>query len=415
VRLTGACAPPLFMKEVKVVIGAGFGDEGKGLMTDYLASKMNYGIVVRFNGGAQAAHTVVTPDGRRHAFGHFGSGTFLGFPTYLSRFFVVNPPLFAKEAASLNKSGVTPVVYVDRACLVTTPYDMMLNQIAEITRGSSRHGSCGVGFNETITRSLVDDPAPGLFSLTVGDIGDEDLLAYKLRLIKEEYVPLRLAQLGITSVPDVYVDLLANDSVIDRFIEDVSTLLGAVTVADSRLLLSFSSVLFEGAQGLLLDQSHKFFPHVTRSHTGMRNVAELLVETGLNECPVEIVYVTRTYMTRHGAGPFPTELPDKPYPGIEDLTNVPNLYQGALRYGLLDLDFLAKTVRGDLRFADGLDYETRLAITCLDQVDHKACYIVNSEQTSSPVCDFVERALDVVGIRAGYISFGPTRSTITVF
>jgi len=403
---------PLFMTEVKVVIGAGFGDEGKGLMTDYLASKMNSGIVVRFNGGAQAAHTVVTPDGRRHVFGHFGSGTFVGFPTYLSRFFVVNPPLFVKEAASLNKLGVAPVVYVDRACLVTTPYDMMLNQIAEIIRGDSRHGSCGIGFNETITRSLVDDPSPGLFSLTVGDIGDEDLLAYKLWLIKEEYVPLRLAQLGITSVPDLYADLLASDSVIDHFIEDVGTLLGAVTPADSRILSSFSSVLFEGAQGLLLDQSHKFFPHVTRSNTGMQNVAELLVEAGLNECPVEIVYVTRTYMTRHGAGPFPTELPDKPYTGIEDLTNIPNPYQGALRYGLLDLDFLAETVRNDLRFADGLDYEAKLAITCLDQVDHKARYIVDSEQVDSQVCDFVEKVFDTAGVRAGYVSFGPTRITV---
>jgi adenylosuccinate synthase len=147
----------------------------------------------------------------------------------------------------------------------------------------------------------------------------------------------------------------------------------------------------------------------------MRNVAELLAEAGLSKCPVEIVYVIRAYMTRHGAGPFPTELPDKPYKGIVDLTNVPNPYQGALRYGLLDLDALAETINGDLRFARGLDYEAKLAITCLDQVDHKARYIVGSEQVDSQVCDFVKRVLDVVGVGAGYVSFGPARSTVTAF
>lgn len=73
------------------VIGAGFGDEGKGLMTDYCCQRPKYTTVVRFNGGAQAGHTVVTPDGRRHVFSHFGSGTLRGAATFLSRFFICNP------------------------------------------------------------------------------------------------------------------------------------------------------------------------------------------------------------------------------------------------------------------------------------------------------------------------------------
>lgn len=85
------------MKEVKVIIGANFGDEGKGLMTDYFCNKCDNPIVVRFNSGAQAGHTVVTPDGNRHVFGHFGSGTFNNTPTFLSKYFVVNPLSFLKE------------------------------------------------------------------------------------------------------------------------------------------------------------------------------------------------------------------------------------------------------------------------------------------------------------------------------
>lgn len=81
----------------RAVIGASFGDEGKGLVTDYLCAIQGAGIVVRFNGGAQAGHTVVTPDGLRHVHHHFGSGTLWGTPTFLSQFFIVNPIAFLAE------------------------------------------------------------------------------------------------------------------------------------------------------------------------------------------------------------------------------------------------------------------------------------------------------------------------------
>ena len=89
------------MKDIKIVIGANFGDEGKGLMTDYFSQKPN-SIVVCSNGGAQRGHTVTTSDGIRHVFHHFGSGTFNHASTYLSEDFIVNPifivPLLKKAA-----------------------------------------------------------------------------------------------------------------------------------------------------------------------------------------------------------------------------------------------------------------------------------------------------------------------------
>src|SRR5580698_7114906 len=91
------------------VIGANFGDEGKGLITDFLCSQLDDCLVVRFNGGAQAGHTVVTLRGR-HVFHHFGSGTFNDSPTFLSRFFVVNPLLWEKEHIEL---GAIPVLHID--------------------------------------------------------------------------------------------------------------------------------------------------------------------------------------------------------------------------------------------------------------------------------------------------------------
>jgi hypothetical protein len=107
-----------------VVIGANFGDEGKGLAVDALAaragpsrhaglSRHSDAAVIRFNGGAQAGHTVVTEDGRRHVFSHVGAGAFAGAVTFLSRFFVVQPAIFAREAAELAETGLTPRVYID--------------------------------------------------------------------------------------------------------------------------------------------------------------------------------------------------------------------------------------------------------------------------------------------------------------
>jgi adenylosuccinate synthase len=142
------------MKKIDVVIGAGYGDEGKGLMTDYLTGqqeKPSDTVVVRFNGGAQAGHTVQN-DKCRHVFKHYSSGTLHGATTCLSRFFVVNPLLWAEEYEALYRKSVWQRslkgqrLLIDARAHVSTPYDMLYNQIIELSRGAARHGSCGVGF-----------------------------------------------------------------------------------------------------------------------------------------------------------------------------------------------------------------------------------------------------------------------------
>src|SRR5688572_19623885 len=146
------------------VIGANWGDEGKGIITDWLCSVQEKpGIVVRFNGGAQAGHTVEA-NGQRHIFHHIGSGSINWWPTYLGPEFICNPLMFFEETAGMMN---WPKVLVSTQCLVTTPYDMLINRAIETARGESRHGSCGTGINETVERSLVDR-----FRITVGDLGD---------------------------------------------------------------------------------------------------------------------------------------------------------------------------------------------------------------------------------------------------
>lgn len=396
------------MKNIKVVIGANFGDEGKGLMTDYLSSTLNNGIVVRFNGGAQAGHTVVTPNGYRHVFGHFGSGSFLGLPTYLSRFFVVNPITYIKEFNSLKNKNVKPIVFMDKDCYVTTPYDMMINQIAEMVRGRNKHGSCGLGFNETIQRSI----SKNCFKLTVDDLKNEALVRKVLKNIKDLYLQKRLMELGIDNIPDIFLDIISSKEIIENYLLDIKNMISTITSTNLKILDSYDSILFEGAQGLLLDQNHEFFPHVTRSNTGMKNVSELIKEAGYSMENIEIVYVTRAYMTRHGAGPFPNELEAKPYEKIEDLTNVPNPYQDTLRFGLLDLDILAKTIQNDLLSAKGLKYKVKISISCLDQLDEEIDYYYNSNKMRTSVDNFIKNIFQTIDTSEGYLSYGTSRNTI---
>lgn len=322
----------------RVVIGANFGDEGKGLVTDWLCASNGADVVVRFNGGAQAGHTVVTPEGERHIFSHFGSGTFCNVPTFLSSFFICNPILFLQEYKMLFLMGEVPRVFAHPTCRVTTFADMWINQILEKQRGDKRHGSCGLGIAETADRSLV----PGL-SITVADLWNGVRLEDKLREICTTYSKFRTGE----AIPKP-------DGMIHEFISRCRTfasLVHPLGMGDCK------DPIFEGAQGLLLDQCNKeFFPHVTRSNTGMTNVRVLCAQAGIND--IQIHYVSRTYLTRHGAGRLPGEDTNLTY---DDLTNLDHPFQGKLRFAPLDSGLVQRVV------ADAGANKWSLFFTHLDQ------------------------------------------------
>lgn len=341
------------------VIGANYGDEGKGLITDYLCATRGVDIVVRHNGGAQAGHTVVTPEGRRHVFSHIGSGTFAGADTYLSKFFVCNPILFNQEIARLG--GLTTHIYVHRHALVTTPFDMLLNQLVENKRGARRHGSCGVGFNETIERDR-------LIRLRVSDLMNQERVCAILDHIVTRYILGRAAELGV-------LDEYENGShqimsMLVNFVRDCSDFISSVHITDDDCL-GGKSILFEGAQGLMLDQNNSTdFPHLTRSNTGIRNAVEICSDVS-DVDGIDVHYVTRTYLTRHGCGPLPCEV--DAIPGTEDTTNVPHPFQGALRYAPLpNWESFYRRVADDVSSvsASGVHLSGSIALTCMDQVEN---------------------------------------------
>jgi adenylosuccinate synthase len=413
-------------KRATVIIGAGYGDEGKGLLTDFFAARSDAALVVRFNGGCQAGHTVVTTSGKRHVFSHFGSGTFAGAKTYLSKFFIVNPMWFFKERAMLEALDVAPEtleVMVDPRALVTTPYDMMINQIVETARGGSRHGSCGTGINETIERSAKSDS-----TITVGDLMREgregnrvsgiEQLRRTLDSIKNEWMPERLRALGVgleDAAMTPFSSLLQGDDIAERWLEDAFEFAGSIVAGEAHQLAAHAAhgtLIFEGAQGLMLDMDRGVFPYMTRSNTGIKNVLSIGEEVGLDH--LDIVYAHRAYATRHGAGPFARETGKKPFPGINEVTNITNTYQGSFRYGYLDLDVLRGAITDDLSDVSGVSTSVTLALSCLDQVDDGITYFADGEKRTASRESLPVLAGKSIASDRMMTSVGPRRDDIAV-
>ena len=352
------------METAKIVIGANFGDEGKGLMTDYFANEANKQgkscLVVCHNGGSQKGHTVVSPSGLRHVFHHFGSGNFEGADTYLSSEFIINPIIFNKELSELKRKELTTKCFVNQGCYFTTPFDMMINQIVEEYRGENKHGSCGLGIFETINRiKQYKSYTAGRFSgLPVFN------MIIWLNSIVIEYLPNRLKELGIENIPTKWVEILSNkDAIINNFIHDFMEMLDNIKFVSDDIIDDYEYVIFEGGQGLLLDQNNTtYMPHLTPSNTGIQNPLNIIAERRVD---IEVCYVSRTYMTRHGAGRFDTECNKSEInEKMVDLTNIPNPYQDSLRYGKLKLNDLKQRIDTDLGDSD---VKKSLGITHLNE------------------------------------------------
>lgn len=355
-----------------IVVDLGFGDAGKGTVVDWLCARRAepVGAVVRFNGGAQAAHNVVTPDGRHHTFAQFGSGTFTpGVRTHLSRFMLVDPLALAAEARHLAGLGVPDALdrlTVDREALLTTPYHRAANRARERARGRHRHGSCGMGIGETMAYHLAH---PGE-APRAGDCRSPVRLRRLLATLRDRV----RAEFPDAALPDVDACVAAYRA----FAARVRLVDGAAFLSE---LLRSGDVVFEGAQGVLLDEWHGFHPYTTWSTTTFANVETLLAEAGADDHrPPLRLGVIRTYQTRHGPGPFPTEDPTLTA-DLPDPHNRTGRWQGAFRVGHLD----AVALRYALAVCGGVD---ALAVTHVDVAEtHRALRICRAYEMGGVVVD----------------------------
>ena len=389
-----------------IVIGKNFGDEGKGLATDYFAveavKKNASCIAVRFNGGAQAGHTVDTVSGR-FVFHELSSASFRRVDTYWAKDFL--PDLFKLEEelnAFKGLTGFAPKIYAHPYCRIVTIDDVLTNIAAETARGKERHGSCGMGIYEAVVRS----ESHPLYIKDVKGMTAESL--YKtLKELREEYYPVRLKELlGAIKEPeycinhsndfDEFLDLLNEDNVLRNAAEGICRGAEFIELKEHSFLSEFDEVIFEGAQGLLLDTDNtEFAPHISASHTGAKAAVDICSEEGIKD--IEIAYVTRTYVTRHGAGvlPFEEEWP-KYNLKIDDATNIENPWQGKIRYAPHESpERFIQSVTSDINSFEGslntdILTENSLFITHLNETDKR---ILFADDTDGNIDSFMRYPL----------------------
>lgn len=427
------------------LLGLGFGDCGKGLFTDLLCGAWQAHTVVRFNGGAQAGHNVVLPDGRHHTFSQFGAGSFhAGVASVLARPVVVHPTALRVEEEALRRVGVTDAfarLRIDARCRVTTPFHQAAGRLREWARGAAAHGTCGVGVGETVRQALA---APG-DALRYGDLVHrvralEKLEASRMALRRE------FADMA-PSHPEAAQELalLADASLARRWLDAAAPCvrLSPPASADAigARLARPGTVLFEGAQGVLLDEWRGFHPHTTWSTISAAAVEAVLHDVGI-DAPVQHLGVLRSYLTRHGPGPLPTHdcVLDARF---AEPHNADEGWQGAfrrghpdavlLRYALAAAGRLDGLVVSHLDAIDGADlrwctgYRTAdganvasLPFSSELDLDHQHA-LTQLLQGAQPLYEpkpistaqgWLERAEAFSGLPVRFGAFGPTRDTV---
>ena len=429
-----------------LTVDLGFGDAGKGSIVDFLTRTYGAHTVIRYNGGAQAGHRVVAlaADGmtvQDHLFAQFGAGTFAGAATHLSRFMLLDPLAMMAEAVHLHTLGIHDAFQrttIDCAAVVITPFQRAVNRVREVLRGAGRHGSCGMGIGET----AADRLAYGDQVLLAGDLTDRDRLYRKLAFLRTinlaKVAPLR-DQIAACeqAAPEMawLLDPAWDEWLLDVYDEFTRQVQFVPAAYLSTVLAQPGAVVFEGAQGVLLDEWVGFHPHTTWSTTTLANADQLLTEANYGG-QVTRIGITRAYATRHGAGPLVTE-DDVLTAALPDACNTKGLWQQGFRVGWLDLVMLHYA----LAAVGPLDY---LAVTCLDRLaalaEVKLCThywedagclrkitpplqhdLVYQEQltvrlqqcrphlVTLPDCDALLTALTtVLGVPVGLLSYGPT-------
>ena len=350
------------MKDVKIVIGANYGDEGKGLMTRHFAKEANAihanPIVIFHNGTAQRGHTVDYSPEFRHVYHHFGSGTADGVPTFFAKTFLVHPMEYVREYNELSRNKIYPQVFCDPEAKVITPFDMLVDHITEahIARlaGEREYGSCGYG------SWCATDRFPRV-AYTVADFANPNVVPVLMNKIWNECeAQLILRGVDVDALPQYrqYFEpnSVAKRNLIKHFENDLHFFFATVQlVSFDNIWATHDYAIFENGQGLGLDMDVPNDWHTT-SHTGLVNPVEMLKDK--RDFSAEVCYVTRAYLTRHGVGPLEEAVKKSEINAdMHDRTNIPNEFQGSLRYGFIEDDDQAdriikdySLVMGDHRF-----------------------------------------------------------------
>ena len=330
-----------------IVLGAQWGDEGKGKMTDYLAEEAD--VVVRYQGGNNAGHTVEVGD-RQYKLHLIPSGILHDEKlNVIGNGVVVDPIAFFSEINYLEEEGVkvTPdkLIVSDRAHVIM-PYHKVLDRLKEKARGKNDIGTTGKGIGPCYTDKFER------CGIRVCDLIDKEVFKEKLMEnieMKNKYIVNVLGGEAL-SFDEIYEEYSKYGEKLKPFVKDTSVRVYNEIKEDK-------TVLFEGAQGMLLDIDYGTYPYVTSSNTTAGGVANG-VGIGPNMI-TNAVGIAKAYTTRVGKGPFPTELENETGEWIREKGHEYGVTTGrSRRCGWLDIVILKTSVR-----VSGL---TSLAVTKID-------------------------------------------------
>ncbi|MFO0774530.1 MAG: adenylosuccinate synthase [Nitrospiraceae bacterium] len=280
-----------------VIVGAQWGDEGKGKIVDLLARDAS--VIVRYQGGSNAGHTVITNRGT-FVFHLLPSGVlYRGKQCLIGNGVVVDPAGLLGEMDGLRAQGVsigTNLIVSDRAHVIM-PYHKVVEKASEDAKGPHRIGTTGRGIGPTYADKMAR------IGIRMGDLRNPDLLRAKLEVNVAEINTFLERVYGVKGVEldAVFTEYLALGERLAPHIGDVSLIL-------DRAIQKGQSIVFEGAQGTHLDVDFGTYPYVTSSSSAAGGAC---TGTGVGPTRIDAVLgVTKAYTTRVGAGPFPTELKD---------------------------------------------------------------------------------------------------------
>ncbi len=291
---------------VKIVVGSQWGDEAKAKIVDYLAIDADY--VVRFQGGANAGHTVIV-DGNEFIFHLIPAGIMYPDKTcVIGNGVVLDPSALMDEISGLKERGVDVDgrLFISQKAHLVMPYHKLLDQASEKHKGKNSIGTTGRGIGPAY-RDKAARVGIRIVDLLNRDVFIEKL-TYNVREANEILTKIYgYEPLNIEEIADAFFEF---DRKIDPYVKDISVLLHDAVKAGK-------NILFEGAQGALLDIDHGTYPYVTSSNTiaGAACIGTGIGPTWIND----VIGVMKAYTTRVGNGPFPTEFDDEFARTIRDI------------------------------------------------------------------------------------------------
>ena len=372
-----------------ILCGMQYGDEGKGTFVDYLVHEKNIDCVVKYNGGSQASHTVITPEGKIHKFSQLGSGMFKeDCHTYITENMVINIDNLMVELEVFSKktgisiSNLLERIHIHENCYIVTPYHKLINKLRELSKGNERRGTVGTGVSEVKFLLLEPKKFPyeqplGIQIKDVFDPYSNNPIIGKMRRFQEyvenfyyenkdkiqKHMPRQLKEklnkeIDYLLANNAYA-IVASDYVTSfKFAPEYFNLRKCIyNTYELSFRKEHEEAIFEGSQGILIDGTYGIKPNTTFLDT-TNNFA---MDIAYFRDDITKIGIAKAFTSRHGPGIFPTEseyLRKK----ISDENQEETFWNGKIRFGWFDVVLF--------KYAQRINQVDELYLSSLDKLSN---------------------------------------------